>query len=228
MGQVWSSSSGHQDLRLEGLKGIPNKDLTSIYIPSKDMQRYTILLASTKDVPNVDVWICNFHISFTCNRSSANYNSDFNHLRIRSLPGFIFPPKHEIWANYEPTWSKRWFQFYHVFIAVCHVDRTQQCEGLSPFAWLRESIESKLGNHIRHSYVFWGLGFLLKIIASRTTTIKSSSPSTKQLDFAAQKTSSTRYKPMKLLRRFRVPHLGRGNRGDGCCPGESKWLNVGP
>ena len=35
-------------------------------------------------------------------------------------------------------------QFYHVFIAVCHVDRTQQCEGLSPFAWLRESIESKV------------------------------------------------------------------------------------
>ena len=81
----------------------------SIYIPSKEMQRYTILLASTKDVLNVDVWICNFHISFTCNRSSGNYNSDFNHLRIWSLPGFIFPPKHEIWANYAPTWSKRWF-----------------------------------------------------------------------------------------------------------------------
>lgn len=81
----------------------------SIYIPKKDLQRYTILLASTKDVLNVDVWICNFHISFTCNRSSANYNKDFNHLRMWSLPGFIFPPKHEIWANYEPTWSKRWF-----------------------------------------------------------------------------------------------------------------------
>lgn len=140
---------------------------------------------------------------------------------------FHFPPKtwnlRKLWANLK----QEVIQFYHVFIAVFHVDRTQQCEGLSPFPWLRESIESNVGNHTRHSYVFWSLGFLLKIIASRTTTIKSSSPSTKQLDFAAQKTSSTRYTPMKLLRRFRVPYLGRSNRGDGCCTGESKWMNVG-
>lgn len=194
------------------------------------MQRYTILLASTKDVLNVDVWICNFHISFTCNRSSANYNSDFNHLRIWSLPlpGFIFPPKHEIWGNYEPTWSKRWFS--STTFSLLHVMwiEPSSVRGCLPSLDCEKSIESKVGNHIRHSYVFWGLGFLLKIIASRTKTIKSSSPSTKQLDFAAQKTSSTRYTPMKFLRRFRVPYLGRSNRGDGCCTGESKWLKVGP
>lgn len=107
-----STSKALQGVFVQGWKAwkeSQTKIWNSIHIPKKDIQRYTILLASTKDVLNVDVWICNFHISFTCNRSSANYNSDFNHLRIWSLPGFIFPPKHEIWANYEPTWSKRRF-----------------------------------------------------------------------------------------------------------------------